>query len=49
MRKIGGGAWNEPVRYLRSFKYTKGGWLSTSGPVIAVPGHYEDVRVIIPQ
>ncbi|MEM4170051.1 MAG: hypothetical protein QXY99_08205, partial [Thermoproteota archaeon] len=49
LRKLGGGAWNEPVRYLPSFEYTKWGCLRTSGPVIAVPGHYEDVRVIVPQ
>ncbi|MBO3842914.1 MAG: hypothetical protein FGF48_10970, partial [Candidatus Brockarchaeota archaeon] len=49
LRKIGGGAWNEPVRYLPFFEYTKWGWLRTSGPVIAVPGHYEDVRVIYPE
>ncbi|MEM2049986.1 MAG: hypothetical protein QXZ11_02550 [Thermoproteota archaeon] len=49
LRKLGGGAWNEPVRYLPSFEYTKWGCLRTSGPVIAVPGHYEDVRVLYPE
>ncbi|MBO3842019.1 MAG: hypothetical protein FGF48_06335 [Candidatus Brockarchaeota archaeon] len=49
LRKLGGGAWNEPVKYLPSFEYTKWGWLRTSGPIIAVPGHYEDVRVIYPE
>ena len=49
LRKLGGGAWNEPVRYLPSFEYTKWGWLRVSGPVVAVPGHYEDVRVLYPE
>ncbi len=49
LRKLGGGAWNEPVRYLPSFEYTKWGWLRVNGPVIAVPGHYEEVRLLYPE
>ncbi len=49
LRKLGGGAWNEPVRYLPSFEYTLWGWMRVKGPVVAVPGHYEDVRIIVPQ
>ncbi|MEM2550308.1 MAG: hypothetical protein QW689_07845 [Nitrososphaerota archaeon] len=34
---------------LPEFEFTRWGWLHDSGPVIAIPGHYEDVSVVIPQ